>query len=315
MKIAVTGATGVIGRFVVGYLVSAGHEVTALVRPTSDRSGFAQPPRWIVGDVQDRNVLDDLLEGADALVHSAFDHLPGRYRGGEGDNPTGFWQSNLVGTVGLLEAARRHRLARVVLLSSRAVFGQQPGQLEKSVGPVGDAHPVWPDTHYGALKAAVEALVGVYSAQGLSCTALRSTGVYGLGYPRASSKWFDLAALAWQNAPAPEERIASEVHGIDVANACHLLLVAADDEVSGRSFNCSDVVVSRRGLYQCMQQLAHDGPTPTPAQALIVDPSRASINNLMSCDGLLGMGWQPGGEERLQNTVTALVAAARVGPP
>ena len=60
------------------------------------------------------------LPPADALVHLALAHVPGAYRGGEGDDPAGFRRLNLDGTLRLFDAAGP---ARIVFLSSRAVYG------------------------------------------------------------------------------------------------------------------------------------------------------------------------------------------------
>jgi nucleoside-diphosphate-sugar epimerase len=46
------------------------------------------------------------LAGCEALVHCAFAHVPGRYRGGEGEDPEGFLRLNLEGTLRLWDEAR-----------------------------------------------------------------------------------------------------------------------------------------------------------------------------------------------------------------
>ena len=199
MKIAVTGGTGMVGRFVVAELLAAGHDVVALARPDSVLDGFATAPAWLTGTLEDAGALTRLLAGCDALVHCAFDHVPGRYRGGEGTDPVRFWQVNLQGTQRLLETALSEGVTRAVLLSSRAVFGARRAG-ESPTDPVVDDHPLWPDTHYGAMKAATEALCGVYGAQGVCCAALRPTGVYGIAYPPEASKWYALVQDARRGA-------------------------------------------------------------------------------------------------------------------
>lgn len=301
MRIAVTGATGLVGRFVVDRSLGAGHAVRALLRPRASLDGFPAAPEAVRGDLDDAEALPALLADCDALVHCAFAHLPGRYRGGEGDDPEGFWRTNLLGTVRLLEAARGAGVRRAVLLSSRAVFARR-GAGEDPRAPVDDAYPTRPDTHYGALKVAEEALAAAVSASGGPVTAaLRPTGVYGLTYPVSASKWYGLVADVVAGRPVTEVRAGTEVHGDDVASAILHLLAAPEAAVGGRAFNCSDLLLDTHGLVTRIAQLAGvraEPPAPAP-------PPR----NPMRCPGLRGLGWTPGGEARLEETLTALVAA------
>ncbi|MFW5680792.1 MAG: NAD-dependent epimerase/dehydratase family protein, partial [Pseudomonadota bacterium] len=157
VRIAVTGATGQVGRFVVAELLARGHEVVAWRRPASDVGGFAGPIRWVDGSLEHPASADALLEGADALVHAAFRHVPGRYRGGEGDDPLGFLRVNLEGSLRLIETARGRGVGRLVFLSTRAVYGRRLADR-----PLDETHPLLPTTHYGAHKAAVEAVIRGY---------------------------------------------------------------------------------------------------------------------------------------------------------
>src|SRR5690606_19305527 len=72
MHVLLTGATGAVGRFIAADLAARGARVTTLGRAGDIRWSLVETPR---------------LPPADALVHAALDHLPGRYRGGEGEDP------------------------------------------------------------------------------------------------------------------------------------------------------------------------------------------------------------------------------------
>ncbi|MEQ8691354.1 MAG: NAD(P)H-binding protein, partial [Pseudomonadales bacterium] len=63
MRVAVTGATGIVGRFVCARLLAQGHTVQALCRPTSITAGFTQQPHWVVGELDEESALQQLLEG------------------------------------------------------------------------------------------------------------------------------------------------------------------------------------------------------------------------------------------------------------
>ncbi len=107
-----------------------------------------------------------LLEGCTSIVHLGFNHLPGRYRGGEGSDPVAFWNTNFGSTIEMLEQSRRAGVERVVLLSSRAVFDG----LVQSDQWVDDRERPRPTTHYGLLKYANEELAHLYENDLTVCT-------------------------------------------------------------------------------------------------------------------------------------------------
>ena len=294
MRVAVTGASGIVGQFVAARLLREGCQVAALARPGTDRSAFPEGVAWIDGDLGTDATLDALVANADGLVHCALQHAPGRYRGGEGDDVAGFWRVNLGGTIALLEAAKRAGVGRTVLLSSRAVFGLP------SEGTIDDAHPTSPTTHYGALKAATEVLATVYE----DVAVLRPTGVYGMVHPLGRTKWLALAESVLEGRPVEDSRAGTEVHGKDVADAVWRLLTASQAAVAGRVFNCSDLELDTRGLVARMQMalLGHAGRLP---------PAAPPVDNVLHCPGLQALGWRPGGEARLYGEVEAICAAVR----
>jgi len=248
----------------------------------------------------DSSALSGLVEGADAVVHCAYEHVPGRYRGGEGDDLPAFWRANLQGGVNLMHRAHEAGVSRLVLMSSRAVFGQRsgPGSWVDD-----DTRPV-PDTHYGALKLALEAHASAFAAAaGVCFCSLRPTGVYGITYPLERTKWLDLALMLVRGDRLPKARLATEVHGRDVAAAVWILLTAPADVVSGRAFNCSDLTIDTRDV---VEELASRLGIQREPQPVATNPLR----NPMRTAGLRDLGWQAGGEALLADTIGELVAAA-----
>lgn len=300
MIAAVTGATGLVGRFVVERLTAEGVAIRAWRHLGSDLAGLPSAIEWVDGALGSPDAAGRLVEGVDMLVHCALDHAPGRFRGGEGDDLRGFLRTNVGGGLDLLAAARAAGVERCVVLSSRAVFG---GGLRD--GPIGDDAPVAPDTHYGATKAALEAFVQSFGGDGWPIAALRPTGVYGLTTPVQRSKWFGLigAALDGETVAA---RAGTEVHGRDVADAVWRLLTASPRDIAGRMFNCSDLVVQNRDVVR----LAHAAAAASgPLPQLAPEP-----NGVMSCERLQRLGSTFGGEALLGETVAALVDAIRTPP-
>jgi nucleoside-diphosphate-sugar epimerase len=194
-------------------------------------------------------------------------------------------------------------VGRFVLLSSRAVYGRRlPG------AALDEDHPAWPETHYGAMKAALEAFVSSFAAGGDSgwgICALRPTGVYGLTHPVGRSKWLELVAAIADGRPWADPRGGTEVHGADLARAVWLLLTAP--AVAGGVFNCSDLYVTSREVALIVQRL-------TGARGPLPDPPAALPTHVMAAGRLRGLGWRPGGQGRLERTVGELVEAARRGP-
>ena len=304
MLIAVTGATGIVGRFVVERLAAEGAQIRALVRPTSDRRELPSDVEWVVGGMTDSSALSSLVVDADAVVHCAYEHVPGRYRGGEGDDLPGYWRANLHGGVELMQKAVEAGVTRLVLMSSRAVFGQQ--------SPAGswvddDTRPV-PDTHYGALKLALEGHASAFAAvNGVCFCSLRPTGIYGVTFPLERTKWLDLALKLVRGERLPESRLATEVHGQDVAAAVWILLTAPADAVGGRTFNCSDLTVDTHDVMAALAARLGVRRELPPA-------ATNSLRNRMRSADLRNLGWQAGGKALLDNTVGELVAAAKRVP-
>lgn len=298
MIVAVTGATGYAGQYIVKRLLEAGVEVRAWRRQTSNLSALPPDVEWIAGDLGSPAAAAALVDGADALVHAALDHLPGHYRGGEGDDLAGFVERNVGGSLALLTAARAAGVARCVALSSRAVFGATD-----ATEPIADTAPLRPDTHYGAAKTALEAFVQSWGrGEGWPVAALRPTGIYGLISPVERSKWFDLVSAALKGEAVPV-RAGGEVHARDVAESVWRLLQADAGRIAGRAFNCSDIVVSTRDIVSLVQRIACvSGPLPEPAPA---------PTGLMASEGLAMLGMRFGGRALLEKTVAELVEAAR----
>jgi nucleoside-diphosphate-sugar epimerase len=295
---ALTGATGYVGRFIVRRLAAEGVAIRAWRRASSDLAGLPRTIEWIEGALGDEDSAKALVAGADMLVHAALEHLPGRYRGGEGADPARFWQLNVDGSAMLLRAARDAGVGRAVALSSRAVFGRA------AKGFLADAAKPSPDTHYGAAKKELETFIKKFS-DGWPVAALRPTGVYGIVQPVERSKWFTLVADAIDGR-AVAARAATEVHGDDVARATWILLQAKPEAVAGRALNCSDIIVSHREIVTLVHAIAGvSGPLPEEGDA---PPA------LLQTDALTALGMKFGGRARLEETVRELVSAVQGNP-
>ncbi|MGA1522825.1 MAG: NAD-dependent epimerase/dehydratase family protein [Planctomycetota bacterium] len=179
--VAVTGGTGMLGGAVLDELLARGHTVRALVRP---RSGRVPNPRegitWIEGALDDAASLDALVRSADAICHLAFSAF-------EEPPPVGrsiaehFVQTNVVGTLRLIERTPATRLGQMLFASTLAVFGENPHLLPGADRlPLDEDFPVWPAEFYGGHKAALEKLVlAAAGAPGMNASAWRIGCVLG----------------------------------------------------------------------------------------------------------------------------------------
>ena len=291
-KVLVCGGTGFVGRFIVEGLLRQGYDVTVSGRTRSSESFFTQPVRFIRQELDPEADFGALFDGVDCFIHAAFDHLPGRYRGGEGGDPENFRRRNQRASIRLFEAARAAGVRRAIFLSSRAVYGAQPpGTM------LDEETPCRPDTLYGEVKLAVENDLRRLSCPGFETVSLRLTGVYGPAGEGRPHKWQGLIGDYLAGRPVAP-RAGTEVHGEDVAAATTLLLDAPI--WLAPVLNVSDIVLDRRDLLAIVKREAgSDFPLP--------DRADSGALNVMTTKRLRAMGWRPGGRRLLERFLISVL--------
>jgi nucleoside-diphosphate-sugar epimerase len=284
-RVVVSGGTGFVGRFVVEAFLGAGCEVVVAARTPPAEGFFSHRVRHatlVLGEAPHAGLFD----GVDCFVHAAFDHVPGKYRGGEGDDPEGFRRRNLDCSIAFFEAAMAAGVKTVVFLSSRAVYGTQP-----SGAVLTEETPPHPNTLYGEIKLAAERHLLSMASADFRPIVLRVTGVYGVAGHSKDHKWSGLIDDYLAGRPA-SPRVATEVHGADLAEAVLLLTRSQQAGV----FNVSDIVVDRRDVLAIVKELSgcrHVLPARADAGAL----------HIMATVKLRSLGWQPGGLQLFEQTV------------
>ena len=303
MKIALTGGTGFLGRYLLAHFARSGHDCRCWYRPSSDRGGFEDFDRqieWLPGNLGTTAEARHLVEGCDAVVHSAFYRNGCGFRGSEG-NVIEFVERNVVGTLKLIEAARAAGVGRFIFISTCAVH-------EKILDdrPLDETHPLWPNSHYGAHKAAIEKFIHSYGlGQGYPICSLRPTGIYGITRPPQRSKWFDLVNSVVQGEPVRCSHGGKEVHATDVVRAVDILLVA--DRVAGEAFNCYDRYVSDHEVATIAKELS--GSSGEILGAPITPKNQIATEKL----GRLGMTY--GGRPLLEETIGQMIEVIRSASP
>src|SRR5438105_8215862 len=176
----VTGATGLVGGWLVRRLVDAGSDVVCLVRdwvPQSEiaRSSMIERVKVVRGDVRDQTMLERVLGEyeIDTVIHLAAQTIVTIAN----RNPVSTWETNVLGTWALLEACRRTpTIKQIVMASSDKAYGESD-QLPYDEGtPLRGCHP------YDASKACSDIISQTYAASyGMPVVVTRCGNFYGGG--------------------------------------------------------------------------------------------------------------------------------------
>ena len=169
----VTGGAGFIGSNLVKALLERGDDVVVLDNFSSGyRCNLDALPgaRVVEGDVRDPRAVAEAMAGREVVYHLAAS--VGNKR--SIDDPVTDAEINVVGTIRVLEAARRVGVRKVVASSSAGIFG------ELKTLPIAEDHPVEPDSPYGATKLCEEKQCLAHGKlYGFDAVCLRYFNVYG----------------------------------------------------------------------------------------------------------------------------------------
>lgn len=198
-KIAITGATGFVGKATLDVALHKALRVRALTRrPAAPRNGV----EWVSGTLDYQASLDELVEGCDVVIHIAgLTSTP---------NVGRFEAANVTGTANMIAAAQKAGIERFVFVSSLAA--REPDL-----------------SAYGTSKARAEKLV---QDSGLDWTIVRPPGVYGPG-DKDYLDLFKAAKLGF--VPVPPEGASSLIHVEDLARLL-VALVPANPKTKGQVY-------------------------------------------------------------------------------
>ncbi len=246
MRVLVTGGAGYIGSVTVEQLVARGDRVKVF----DDLSGghpeaVVEGAELHCGDLLDPgSIRAALADGCDAVVHFAARALVGESM----RDPEGYWRTNAVGSLNLLEAMREAGVAGLVCSSTCAVYGE-PDRM-----PITETTPTRPVNPYGASKLAADQMAEHQAAaQGLAAISLRYFNVAGAsaGLGEDHDPETHLVPLILRTAAGAQGRlevfgtdyptadgtaVRDYVHVADLARA-HLLALDALAEGTHRVFN------------------------------------------------------------------------------
>lgn len=292
----VTGAGGLLGTWLVPALLTRGTEVVVLQRHGS-AGVVADGVTLVTGDITDPAALDAALaaRGVDTVFHLAAQSITGQAVA----DPAGTYETNVRGTWLVLDACRKHGVARALVASSDRVYGVAPGR-----GPLTEEAPLDARLPYDVSKAAADLIARSAGATGggLAVAALRTTNLYGGGDRNRSRLVPELAAAIIEGRPpvihtdgSPARR---HLHAGDAANAYLAVadvLAAAPDTASGQAFNVAgDILYTVREVAETALALAGAGAAPAPDfRGAPVPPEEVDVLDIDSAKLRELTGWAP----------------------
>lgn len=185
MKVLVTGADGFIGSHLTESLLEKGYEVKAFTFYNSFNTwGWLDTlPKdkldqieIFSGDIRDPNGVYEAMKGVDKVFHlAALIAIPFSYH-----SPDSYVDTNIKGTLNVLQAARKHETNRVLITSTSEVYGTA------QYVPIDEKHPFQGQSPYSATKIGADRLAeSFYRSFDLPVTIVRPFNTYG---PRQSAR-------------------------------------------------------------------------------------------------------------------------------
>jgi dTDP-glucose 4,6-dehydratase len=306
-RVLVTGGTGFVGSHLAERLVHEGCSVRVLAnyrsQPSVGNLAFLDKDIFneievVWGDVWDRDSVIQVMEGTSAVFHlAALIGIPYSYIA-----PASYVQTNVVGTLNVLQAARHHAIERVVHTSTSETYGSA------QYTPMDEKHPQVGQSPYAATKIGADKLAESFACSfDVPVVTIRPFNVYG---PRQSERAIIPTIIAQRLASEGAVQIGDPSPKRDFTFAADtaegFVRAAACDQAIGRTINIGQGKSIAIGeLADRICELTGGGTWESKSQR--ARPVRSEVNELL-CDNTLAnelLGWQPevALEQGLQRTV------------
>ena len=291
-RVLVTGADGFIGSHVVEHLVAAGASVRAFCFYNSNGSlGWLDESREfaaavddsqaevVLGDIRDPEHVSRSVDGVDVVLHlAALIAIPFSYVA-----PRSYVETNVIGTLNVLEAVRRHGTPRMVNTSTSEVYGT-PHEV-----PITESHPLRGQSPYSATKIGADKMCESYALSFQTpVLTLRPFNTFG---PRQSSRAVIPTVLSQMLAGSKQIRLGDVTPKRDftyVSDTAEAFLRAIVADVrpgatiqlgTGRTVSVGEVLEICRTVTGANVEIFTDPdrfrPEGSEVQILLSDPSRA----------------------------------------
>jgi len=174
MKCLVLGGGGFLGSHLCDALLSDGHKVRIFDRPNLRRYRSFKDHElveWVDGDFVNPYHIEEAVSGCDVIYHLVSTTLPRS----SNENPAYDVETNVAGTLRLLESARTNGIRKVIFASSGGTVYGVPHTI-----PIQESHSTDPICSYGIAKLAIEKYLALYKhLYGLDYCVLRLANPYG----------------------------------------------------------------------------------------------------------------------------------------
>ncbi|MBV8427337.1 MAG: SDR family NAD(P)-dependent oxidoreductase [Hyphomicrobiales bacterium] len=298
MQVLVTGADGFIGSHLTEKLVRRGAKVTALCLYNSfDQHGWLDDLpdetrgklKLVRGDIRDAAFVRRLAEGQEIIFHlAALIAIPYSYTAAQS-----YAETNVLGTLNVLEAAREHRALRVVHTSTSEVYGTALTM------PIDESHPLQGQSPYSASKIGADMMAEAFARSfELPVAILRPFNTFG---PRQSERAIIPTIIRQALDPSCNAIRTGDTSPLrdftfveDTAEAFLALGIARDIQYgrpynagSGKAVSVKDIIDLVLEATRCQRPVVQDANRMRPAgsevRALLADSRRLSQDT----------GWRP----------------------
>jgi NAD dependent epimerase/dehydratase len=296
-RVVVTGADGFIGSHLVEALVAGGSRVTAFCYYNSfDSRGWLDSSdpaitdqlEFFMGDVRDPNGVRTALKGADAVFHlAALIGIPYSYH-----SPDSYVDTNVKGTLNVLQAGRDLGLERIVVTSTSEVYGTA------QYVPIDEKHPLRGQSPYSASKIGADKMAeSFYRSFDVPVVTVRPFNTYG---PRQSSRAVIPTIIAQLLAGGDELRLGSTHPVRDLTfvtdTARGFMEVGSCDAAIGREVNLgSGEGISVGDLAALLIEIVGSSARIVSEDARL-RPAKSEVEQLIADASLARelTGWTPG---------------------
>ena len=284
-KTLVTGADGFIGSHLVEELVRGGVEVRAFALYNSFNTwgwldalpaDIMQHVEVFTGDIRDPNGVREAMLGVDTVFHlAALIAIPFSYH-----SPDAYVDTNIKGTLNVLQAARQLKTSRVLVTSTSEVYGTA------QYVPIDEKHPYQGQSPYSATKIAADRLAeSFYRSFNLPVTIVRPFNTYG---PRQSARAVIPTVITQLLSGATEIKLGALSPTRDFNyvkdTAAGFLAIAKAENTIGEEINIATQQEISIGelAEELIRQIA-------PSARIICDeqrlrPEKSEVNRLLGCN-------------------------------
>ncbi len=302
MKILVTGGAGFIASHITDALIESGHSVVVLDNLSSGNiKNLNSEAHFVEGDIRDISLISRLFKEHkfDVVNHHAAQMDVRK----SVTDPVFDAETNIIGSINLLEASREHSVKRFIFASTGgAIYGEQ------DYFPADENHPTRPESPYGIAKRSVELYLHYYlTVHGLSNTIFRYANVFG---PRQDPHGeAGVVSIFTNNLLAGKqsvifgdgEQTRDYVYIGDVVQA-HLL--ALEKNIESETFNISTGIETNvNNLFSILSGIITDGKAKASYSEARKGEQKRSVCTPEKAEKLLGWKPETDFEDGLERTV------------